>query len=146
MNFQTYRAAVARSFSALDVLRIEHLPVRPLAPGSIRVAVRVGGVNPVDAAIRSSSFGGSTPFVLGTEFAGVVTKGVSVGDHVVGFGTPASDADLVDTSPDRVVTKPDDLAWDLAGASARSGSPHRTLQPRPPTTTTASSTTNASDP
>ena len=118
----TYRAAVARTFGPPEVLGIEDLPVAPLAPGTIRVAVRMGGVNPVDAAIRSGSFGGSTPFVPGTEFAGVVTEvargvtGVAVGDEVVGFGTPGSDADLVVTSPDRVVAKPADLSWELAGA------------------------------
>jgi enoyl reductase len=91
---QTYRAAVARSFGPPDVLGIEDLPGAPLPAGTIRVAVRVGGVNPVDAAIRSGSFGGATPFVPGTEFAGVVTEvsagttGVAVGAEVVGFGTP----------------------------------------------------------
>jgi enoyl reductase len=119
---QTYRAAVARSFGPPDVLRIEDLPVAPLPAGTIRVAVRVGGVNPVDAAIRSGSFGGGIPFVPGTEFAGVVTEiaagvaGVAIGAEVVGFGTPATNADLVVTSPDRVVVKPTDLSWELAGA------------------------------
>ena len=118
----TYRAAVARTFGPPEVLGIADLPVAPLAPGSIRVAVRVGGVNPVDAAIRSGSFGGGTPFVPGTEFAGVVTEvaagvtEVAVGDEVVGFGTPGSDAELVVTSADRVVAKPADLSWELAGA------------------------------
>ena len=70
----TYRAAVARTFGPPDVLGIVNLKVAPLAPGTIRVAVRVGGVNPVDAAIRSGSFGGSAPFVPGTEFAGVVIE------------------------------------------------------------------------
>ena len=119
---RTYRAAVARAFGAPDVLGVEDFRVAALTPGTIRVAARIGGVNPVDAAIRSGSFGGGTPFVPGTEFAGVVTEvtagveGVSVGDEVVGFGTPASDADLVVTSADRVVAKPADLSWELAGA------------------------------
>jgi enoyl reductase len=122
MTTQTYRAAVARSFGSPEVLRIEELPVQPLLAGAVRVAVRVGGVNPVDAAIRSGSFGGNTPFVPGTEFAGVVTEvaagvdGVAVGDEVVGFATPGSDADLVITSADRIVLKPADLSWELAGA------------------------------
>ena len=42
--------------------------------------------------------------------------GLSVGDEVVGFGTPGSDADLVVTSADRLVRKPADLSWELAGA------------------------------
>lgn len=118
----TYRAAVARRFGPPDVLGVEDLPVGPLAPGTIRVAVRVGGVNPVDATIRSGAFGGGVPFVPGTEFAGVVVElgagvsGVTVGDEVVGFGTPGADADLVTTTPDRVVRKPADLSWELAGA------------------------------
>jgi enoyl reductase len=119
---QSYRAAVARAFGPPGVLRVEDLSLMPLKPGTIRVAVRIGGVNPVDAAIRSGSFGGSPPFVPGSEFAGVVVEiaagvsGVSIGDQVVGFGTPAADAELVVTTPDRIVPKPAGVSWELAGA------------------------------
>ena len=122
VSTSTYRAAVARTFGPPERLRVENLPVAPLPAGAVRVAVRIGGVNPVDAQMRSGSFGGSAPFVPGTEFAGIVTEvargvsGVSVGDEVVGFGSPGSDADLVVTSADRLVPKPADLSWELAGA------------------------------
>lgn len=118
----TYRAAVARRFGGPEVLSVEELTAPPLPAGGVRVAVRVGGVNPVDARIRSGSFGGRPPFVPGTEFAGVVVEvargvaGVHVGDEVVGFGTPASNADLVTTSADRIVPRPRDVPWELAGA------------------------------
>ncbi len=122
VSTSTYRAAVARTFGPPERLRVEYLPVAPLPAGAVRVAVRIGGVNPIDAQMRSGSFGGSAPFVPGTEFAGIVTEvargvsGVSVGDEVVGFGSPGSDADLVVTSADRLVPKPADLSWELAGA------------------------------
>jgi enoyl reductase len=122
VSTSTYRAAVARSFGPPERLKVENLPVVALPAGAVRVAVRMGGVNPIDAQMRSGSFGGSAPFIPGTEFAGVVTEvsrgvsGVAVGDEVVGFGTPGSDADLVVTSADRLVRKPADLSWELAGA------------------------------
>ncbi|MGW0021687.1 NADP-dependent oxidoreductase [Rhodococcus sp. NPDC003382] len=118
----TYRAAVVRKFGPPDVIRIENLPVgEPPAPGVVRVAVRIGGLNPVDARIRSGAFGGAVPHVPGTEFAGtVVAVGAGVGDYtvgddVIGFGTPGVDAELVDTDPGRLVHKPAALDWAVAG-------------------------------
>ncbi|MGW0027681.1 alcohol dehydrogenase catalytic domain-containing protein [Rhodococcus sp. NPDC003383] len=109
----TYRAAVVRKFGPPDVIRIENLPVgEPPAPGVVRVAVRIGGLNPVDARIRSGAFGGAVPHVPGTEFAGtVVAVGAGVGDYtvgddVIGFGTPGADAELVDTDPAGSCTSP----------------------------------------
>lgn len=74
------------------------LPVRPLKPREVRVAVRAIGVNPVDWKLADNGgirlahwlLGPSGPFVCGIDFAGLVTevggaaRGVAVGDAVVG--------------------------------------------------------------
>lgn len=119
MNPQnTHRTAVARQFGPPEVLRIEEIANPTPGPGQVLVAPRWSGLNPVDARIRSGSFGGQVPFVPGTEFTGVVRAvgpGVSddlVGQVVAGFRTPGSNADLVLTSPDRFVPVPSGLDAD----------------------------------
>lgn len=117
-----YRAAVARRFGGPEVLRFEEMAVRPLAVGQVRVAVRYSGLNPVNARIRAGAFGGSVPYQPGTEFLGEISEVGSgssswrVGDVVQGFGTPASNADLVTTTADRIVAVP--AGADLATAAA----------------------------
>ncbi len=118
----TFRAAVVRRFGPPDAIAIENLSV-PGAPaaGTVRAAVRIGGLNPVDARIRSGSFGGSVPYIPGTEFAGTVVAvgaGVddfAVGDDVIGFGVSGADADLVDAAPGQLMHKPAMLDWTVAG-------------------------------
>lgn len=116
---QTNRIAVARRFGPPEAIVIEEHPVAELRHGEIRVAVRTGGLNPVDARRRSGSFGGSVPMTLGTEFAGVVAESrdprYAVGDEVIGWGVSGADADLVTTDADRLALKPADLDWALAG-------------------------------
>ncbi|MET4159758.1 NADP-dependent oxidoreductase [Agromyces sp. PvR057] len=119
MTQQTSRIAVARRFGPPETIAIEEHPVASLRRGEIRVAVRTGGLNPVDARRRSGSFGGGVPLTLGTEFAGVVVESHDpqyvVGAAVIGWGVSGADADLVTTSSDRLAHKPADLDWDLAG-------------------------------
>jgi enoyl reductase len=118
---QTYRAAVVERFGPPDGIRVRELSSRPLRAGEVRVAVRTGGLNPVDARIRRGSFGGTPPMPLGTEFAGVVVEigggvnGFTPGDAVIGFGAQGADADLVITDPSRLAHKPEELDWSLAG-------------------------------
>lgn len=116
---QIGRIAVVRRFGPPDVITIEEHPQPSLGRGQVRVAVRTGGLNPVDARRRSGSFGGSVPMVLGTEFAGVVIESQDrawkVGEEVIGWGAQGADADLVTTDGSRLYTKPASLDWALAG-------------------------------
>lgn len=116
---QNYRIAVVRAFGPPENINIESHPVQPLGPGEIRVAVRTGGLNPVDARRRAGTFGGSVPLVLGTEHAGIVLEsndpGYRAGDEVIGWGASGADADLVITDASRLFPKPASLPWPLAG-------------------------------
>lgn len=118
----TYRAAVVREFGPPENVHIEDFPVPTELPAdAIVVAVRSAGVNPVDGRIRSGSFGGSVPYVVGSEFAGTVIAAGSdvsastVGSEVVGFGTPGSHSDLVVTSAAALVARPAQVPSDVAG-------------------------------
>lgn len=113
------RIAVARAFGAPENIQLEKHPVSALGSGQIRVAVRTGGLNPVDARRRAGKFGGSVPMVFGTEFAGVVVEStdpkVAIGTEVIGWGAQGADADLVTSDASRIHPKPQEISWDLAG-------------------------------
>lgn len=113
------RIAVVRTFGPPQNIKIEEHPLAPLRAGEVRVAVRTGGLNPVDARRRAGKFGGNVPMVLGTEHAGVIhdSKDPSwpVGMEVIGWGTSGADADLATTDGSRLFPKPAGLDWNLAG-------------------------------
>ncbi|UVF80052.1 NADP-dependent oxidoreductase [Gordonia mangrovi] len=116
---QPGRVAVVRRFGPPDVISIENHASPALRPDQVRVAVRTGGLNPVDARRRSGSFGGQVPMLLGTEFAGIVVESQSQawtpGDEVIGWGANGADADLMVTTAHQLHAKPADLGWALAG-------------------------------
>jgi enoyl reductase len=116
---QLGRIALVRHFGPPEAIVIEEHEPTPLGRDQVRVAVRTGGLNPVDARRRAGSFGGGVPMVLGTEFAGVVVESRDtawrVGDEVIGWGAQGADADLVTTSGSLMTTKPAELDWALAG-------------------------------
>ncbi|NYD25199.1 NADP-dependent oxidoreductase [Leucobacter aridicollis] len=120
------RTAIVRHFGPPEVIQLEHLPSRGLAQGEVRVAVRSSGMNPVDARIRSGSFGGTVPLALGTEFAGVIAEtrdaGLQVGDAVIGWGVQGANSDLVVTDASRLIPKPTAISWDTAAGIGGVGS------------------------
>ncbi|MEV0008741.1 NADP-dependent oxidoreductase [Streptomyces sp. NPDC051840] len=120
------RIAVVRRFGPPEVIAVEEHVAPPVGPGQVRVAVRTGGLNPVDARLRSGTFGGSVPMALGTEFAGVVVESRepswAAGDEVIGWGVQGADADLVTTDAGRLHAKPAGLDWALAGGLGGVGS------------------------
>jgi len=120
------RIAVVRRFGPPEVITLEEHSTPPLGAGQVRVAVRTGGLNPVDARLRSGTFGGSVPMALGTEFAGIVTESRDAawtrGDEVIGWGVHGADADLVLTDDSRLHRKPAGLEWALAGGLGGVGS------------------------
>ncbi len=116
---QQGRLAVVRRFGPPEVISIESHPLAPLGARQVRVAVRIGGLNPVDARRRGGTFGGGVPMTLGTEFAGVVIESNDSawkhGDEVIGWGVAAADADAVITDGTQLQAKPADLSWEIAG-------------------------------
>ena len=88
------RAAVCRSYGPPDVVAVEDIDAPPLGDGQVRVQVAAAAVNFPDVLIVADSYQVSapTPFVPGSEFAGVVTDvadgvtGIAVGDRVMGTG------------------------------------------------------------
>lgn len=107
--------AIARRFGPPEVITIEDHPRPALGRGQVRVAVRAGGLNLVDARRRAGTFPANAPLALGSEFPGTVLESTDPrwkpGDAVVGWRAPGSDGDLVVTSGDLLAAKPDDVSW-----------------------------------
>jgi NADPH:quinone reductase len=86
------RAAVCASYGPPEVVRVEELPSPSLGPGQVRVRVGAAAVNFPDVLLVADQYQLSvpTPFVPGSEFAGVVAEvadgvaDLAVGDRVVG--------------------------------------------------------------
>lgn len=113
------KAQVITRFGEPEVFEAREVDSPSAGPGQVLVRVAVAAVNPLDAKIRggalSSMFPTTFPAVLGNEIAGVVEAvgdGVtepSVGERVAGFAPLGGYAELVVTTPDRLVRVPDAL-------------------------------------
>ena len=87
-------AAVCREHGDPDVVKVESIPVPEVGPGQARVRVHAAAVNFPDVLIVANDYQVKvpTPFVPGSEFAGVVDEigdgvdTVAVGDRVIGTG------------------------------------------------------------
>jgi NADPH2:quinone reductase len=88
------RAALCESYGPPEVVRLAELPSPALKPGAARVRVGAAAVNFADVLVIADEYQITvpTPFVPGSEFAGVVTEiaddvtDVAVGDRVSGTG------------------------------------------------------------
>lgn len=88
------RAALCRSYGPPEVVQIEEVPSPDLAAGHVRVRVGAAAVNFPDVLLVANEYQieAPTPFIPGSEFAGVVAEvadGVSdvvVGERVSGTG------------------------------------------------------------
>jgi NADPH2:quinone reductase len=86
------RAAVCRSYGPPEVVRVEELPTPPLSAGQVRVRVGAAAVNFPDVLLVAGKYQITvpTPFVPGSEFAGVVEATAddvahpAVGERVAG--------------------------------------------------------------
>jgi NADPH2:quinone reductase len=82
---------------------VEEIPSPQLEPGKVRVRVRAAAVNFPDVLVIANEYQVSvpTPFVPGSEFAGVVeevagdVRGIAVGDRVTGTGIAGAFAEEV---------------------------------------------------
>ncbi len=122
------RAVVCHELGPLESLVVEDLPPPEAGEGQVVVDIRAAGVNFVDGLICQGRYQlkPATPFVPGSEIAGVVTalgpgvSGVSVGDRViafVGFGGFAEQAAVPALS---LVPMPDHLGFGPAAALIQS--------------------------
>ncbi len=86
------RAAVCDAYGGPEVVHVDDLPSPPLADGQVRIRIGAAAVNFPDVLLVANRYQVSapTPFVPGSEYAGVVTevaegvRDVDVGDRVVG--------------------------------------------------------------
>ena len=114
----------AHGFGGSDVLRggSEEIPAES-APSAVRIKQHAVGVNFIDVLTRRGDLGGTAPFRLGLEAAGIVesvgsdVRGIAAGDRVVYAGGGAgSYADIRDVPADRVVVLPDAVTFEDAAA------------------------------
>jgi len=88
------RAAVCRENGSPEVVQVEEWPVPPVGPGEARVRVGAAAVNFPDVLLVAGRYQiqAPLPFVVGSEFAGVVEEvagdvhHVAVGERVTGTG------------------------------------------------------------
>jgi len=95
------RAAVCRSYGSPEAVKLEELPSPALAPGHVRVRIDAAAVNFPDVLLVANEYQIKvpTPFVPGSEFAGVVSElageidTLAIGDRVTGTGLVGAFAD-----------------------------------------------------
>lgn len=125
------RAAVCRSYGPPDVVTVEDIDPPPCAIGQVRVRIGAAAVNFPDVLIVADSYQipAPTPFVPGSEFAGVVTEvsddvsGIAAGDRVMGTAFVGAFAEEIVVSSEAV--RPLPASVDLNTAAAF-GVAHRT--------------------
>ena len=125
------RAAICNTHGAPEVVHVEARESPALTAGQIRVRVGAAAVNFPDVLIVANEYQIKvpTPFVPGSEFAGVVTEvadgvdGIAVGDHVSGTGLYGAFAEEVVVARASVTPIADGVD---ARAAAAFGVAHRT--------------------
>lgn len=125
------RAAVCPRHGPPEVVRVEERAVAAAGPGQIGVRVAVAAVNFPDVLLVADSYQVSvpTPFVPGSEFAGIVdeigsaTAGFAVGDHVTGTGMFGAFAERVVVDAASLAVIPQGVGLHAAAAF---GVAHRT--------------------
>jgi len=97
----------------------------------VRIAVRAAGVNPIEWKIVAGFMRDTRPLTLpaglGSDVAGIVDQigpGVDefdVGDAVLGSAVTGSYAEYALAETARLIRKPDDISWEVAGSLAGAG-------------------------
>jgi NADPH:quinone reductase-like Zn-dependent oxidoreductase len=114
-------------YGDVDVLRVVDMPRPVPGPGQVLVEIRAAGINPGEGTIRRGElhhlWPSTFPSGQGSDLAGVVVElgdGVTttqVGDEVIGFvHTRSAQAELVVVDADDLVSKPENVPWEVAGA------------------------------
>lgn len=125
------RAAVCGEYGPPEVVRVQEYPVPTAGVGQVGVRVHMAAVNFPDVLLVADSYQVSipTPFVPGSEFAGVVdevgsqTTGFAVGDRVTGTAMSGAFAERVVVDAASLAPIPDGVD---AATAAAFGVAHRT--------------------
>src|SRR5450631_400119 len=117
------RAVVVQQTGGPEVLRTQDLPSPQAGPGELLVDVAAAGVNFIDVYHRTGAYPLPTPFVVGSEGAGVVSavgsgvSGYREGDHIAWAMVPgAGYAEQVIVPAGRAVPVPAGIDDQTAGA------------------------------
>jgi len=117
------RAVLVQKTGGPEVLVVQDLPTPEPGPGELRVDVAAAGVNYIDVYYRTGAYPLQTPFIVGSEGAGVVSAvgdgvtGFQVGDHVAWAMVPgAGYAEQVIVPAGRAVPVPAGIDDETAGA------------------------------
>ena len=136
------RAVLVQKTGGPEVLVVQDLPTPEPGPGELRVDVAAAGVNYIDVYYRTGAYPLQTPFIVGSEGAGVVSAvgdgvtGFQVGDHVAWAMVPgAGYAEQVIVPAGRAVPVHPDrgpCGWGGTSARGRGESPPASPQVRAP--------------
>jgi len=117
------RAVLVQETGGPEVLVVQDLPTPEPGPGELRVDVAAAGVNYIDVYYRTGAYPLQTPFIVGSEGAGVVSAvgdgvtGFQVGDHVAWAMVPgAGYAEQVIVPAGRAVPVPTGIDDETAAA------------------------------
>ncbi len=125
------RAAVCKSYGGPEVVEIGEIDVPSPGPGEARVAIDVAAVNFPDVLVAAGEYQIKVPppFVLGSEYAGVVSEigadvtDVAIGDAVFGSALVGAFAEQIVVAAPALTKVPDGVSTDVA---AGFGVGHRT--------------------
>jgi NADPH2:quinone reductase len=121
------QAVLVTEHGGLDVLQVGTVEVADPGEGQLLVRTHAAGVNFIDNYQREGVYPIPTPFVLGSEGAGVVeavgadVSEFAAGDEVAWAGTLGSFAGLVLVAADDAVPVPDNLELPVAAAAMLQG-------------------------
>ena len=121
------KAIVVHSFGGPEVLSYEERELPPPGPGEAQIGQEAVGVNFIDVYHRSGLYPNPTPFVPGSEAAGVVTavgEGVDdlkPGDRVCYFRSLGAYAEARNVPAADLIPVPDDISLDVAAAIVLKG-------------------------
>jgi NADPH2:quinone reductase len=130
------RAINVRQFGGPEVLRVEELPAPAPGAGSILVAVKATGVNPVEAYTRAGIYPRkpALPYVPGTDAAGIVeaagagVQGFKPGERVYVYALSGTYAEKAVVDVSRVFPLPAALSFEQGAAlGVPYGTAHRAL-------------------
>ncbi len=116
------KAIVIEQSGGPEVLAYRDAEAGEPAAGQVRVRIEAAGVNYIDTYQRSGLYPMPMPFTPGVEGAGVVdavgdgVEGLAAGDRVVYVMTPGSYAELALVPANHLVTIPEGITTELAGA------------------------------
>jgi NADPH:quinone reductase-like Zn-dependent oxidoreductase len=118
-------------YGGSDVLSVVDAPPLMAGPGQVRLAMRAAGINPIDWKMMQGLMRQVIPLTLpsglGSDVAGVVDQvgtGVTefqVGDDVLGSSLTPSFSETALADPTKLITKPADVSWEVAGTLAGAG-------------------------